>query len=551
MGLSPDGRYLAFTAVGADGLTRVWIRSLETLEAQPLAGTEGVNTFFWSPDSRFLAFGAAGKLKKIDISGGPPLTLCDFSHQVLGGTWNAEGVILFGSNLDGIQRVAATGGTAVSITAIDPSRSEITHSYPTFLPDGRHFLYLRRSAHRENSGVYAGSLDVASGAQSPKQIQAAEYSPAYAPPEASSSHGRLLFLREGALMAQPFDERKLATAGEAVVIAEQVNTNLSRASFSVSAHGILAYRSDADVASQLDWLDREGKELGRAGGPGNFADVALSPDGGRVAHTEVTQGAIHQIWVLDLARGANTRLSFAPEGCEAPVWSPDGKRVAFSSYNRMGAPRAVYIKDASNSGSEEPVLRSNELTFLDDWSRDGRFLVYSAISSQSGRYRLMAIPAAAAGGDLKPIPLVNSNFSEVQGQVSPDSRWLAYASDVSGRYEIYVRPFPPGDGRTGQWLVSTQGAAEPRWRPDGKELFFVTADAKVMAVDVTLGSGQTAFQYGAPHILFARPGWIRSTTIFPYDVTRDGKRFLVVERASGATSPPATVVVNWQAGLRK
>jgi len=547
LGLSPNGRFLGFTGTGPDGVERVWIRSLDSLEVRPLPGTETTTTFFWSPDSRFVVFQSAGKLKKIDVSGGPPQTLCDAPGVMLGGTWNSDGVILFGSNSAPILRVSSTGGVATPVTGIDPSRAEGSHSDPVFLPDGRHFLYFRRSSHPELAGIFAGSLDVQPGRQNIQRIQAAEFRFGYAPPRGALP-GYLLFMRDGTLMAQVFDERRLEAVGEAVPVADQVGTSLTRAFFSVSANGVLAYRTGSGANSQISWFDRQGHNLGSAGAVGEHRSMALSPDGAQVAHIQPGQGSGWQIWLLDMARGANTRLTFMPEGAGTPVWSPDGKRLAFGSIGAAtGTGNALYLKDASNSGTEQLVFRSSQLMYVNDWSRDGRFLVYAELSLKNGM-DLWALPDPLAGGDHKPIPLANSAFNEAQGQVSPDSRWLAYASDESGEYEIYVRPFPPGDGRTGKSLVSSAGGVEPRWRGDGKELFYIGPDTRLMAVDITAGA---AFQAGVPHALFATQVTVRTNNSFRYDVTRDGQRFLMVVPTAGVAAAPATVVLNWEAGLKR
>ncbi|HYW47218.1 MAG TPA: protein kinase [Bryobacteraceae bacterium] len=542
LSLSPDGRHLAFTAVGPDGADRLWLRSLDSLEVRPLAGAEGTVTFFWSPDSRFLVFQSAGKLKKIDIAGGPPQSLCDATAVVLGGSWNRHGVIVFGSNGGPIMQVSSAGGEALPVTRMESSRQEGNHSDPVFLPDGDHFVYVRRSAVPGYGGIYVGSLGVKPEQQSLKRIQETDFSPAYTPPAHGASMGHLLFLREGSLMAQPFDDRRLETAGEPVPVAEQVGTSITRAVFSVSANGVLAYRTGGSGGWQFNWYDRQGHVLGRAGEPGDYSDVALSPDANRIAYSRQSQGANREIWLLDIARGINSRMTFQQEGARTPAWSPDGRYVAFAALRGPG----LSVKAASNSGSEQPLLQSGMVKYLDDWSRDGRFLLYMEPSPKNGM-DLWALPDPLGGGERKPIPFANTQFNETMGQFSPDSRWVAYCSDESGRYEIYVRPFPPGGEHSGKWMVSSAGGLQPRWRGDGKELFYLAPDRKVMAVDVKT---EPAFQASPPHPLFDTPS-VGSNTLYRYDVARDGKRFLLTVPASGVASDPATVVLNWEAGLKR
>jgi Tol biopolymer transport system component len=538
IGVSPDGQSLGFTASGADGVPRVWVRPIDSLQARVLPGTDGTVTFFWSPDSRYVVFQSSGKLKKIDVSGGPPQTLSDGVGLLLGGSWNADGVIVFGSNNGPILRVSAAGGTSSPVTKLEQGRDEGNHTDPIFLPDGLHFLYLRRSGRAENSGIYVGSIDAKPEQQSLKRIQAADFSFGYAPPR-NGSPGRLLFLREESLMAQAFDERRFEVVGEPAPIAEQVGTSITRAYFSVSLNGVLAYRGGSG-RSELTWFDRKGHNLGRAGEPGYYEDMALSKEASRVAYSRTSQGGNRQIWTLEAARGINTLLSFRPDGSLTPVWSSDGKYVAFSSA------RALYVKDAANSGSERPVLQTGMAgKFVNDWSLDGRFLLYTETTTSLD---LFALPDPLGTGERKPIPVANSGFNESQGQFSPDGRWVAYASDESSRFEIYVVPFPPGDGRTGKSLVSSAGGLQPRWRADGEELYYLGLDGSVMAVDTQT---DPAFQAATPHALFRSPTVARGNTVYRYDVTRDGKKFLMVNVPVGEPSSPVTVVLNWETGLKK
>jgi eukaryotic-like serine/threonine-protein kinase len=541
LSFSPDGQYLAFTGSSEDGVSRLWLRSMASLQSRPLPGTEGTVTAFWSPDSRFIAFQTAGKLKKMDISGGPPQTLCDATGVLLGGSWNRDGVILFGSNSGVIRQVSSAGGVPSPVTQAESSHQEGNHSDPVFLADGRHFIYLRRSSLAEYNGVFVGSLGVKPEEQSAKRIQVTDFSPAYAPP-AGGGLGHLLFLRDGTLMAQPFDERGLQTAGEPFPIAENVGTSVTRGSFTVSANGSLAFHSAVGVESRFTWLDRGGRPLGRVGDPGEYAEVALSPDGGRVAYTRPSGGTI-AIWLLDLARNVNSRLTFQQDGARTATWSPDGKYVAFASSRES----AIYVRAAAGSGSEEPLIRSGSFKFVSHWSPDGRFLLYT--EAKNG-LDILAIADPLAPGVHKPIPFLDAGFNETEGQFSPDSRWVAYASDESGRYEIYVSPFPRGGDRRGKWLVSTSGGVQPRWRRDGKELFYVSQDNKLMAVTVDT---EPSFRSETPHALFdtSAPPYANVNTVFRYDVSKDGSRFLLPVPSTTVVSLPTTVVLNWRAELKR
>jgi eukaryotic-like serine/threonine-protein kinase len=314
-------------------------------------------------------------------------------------------------------------------------------------------------------GLYAGSLDAGPEEQSLRRILAIDYSPAHAMPPGPGEPGHLLFLRKGAMMAQPFDARRMELAGDAVPVAEQIGTSLTRAFFSVSAGGGLAWRGGGGAMTQFTWLDREGRVLGHPGEGGQYSDVALSPDGSRLAYSRATEGGTRQVWILDIGRGIDSRFSFVPGAAWSLAWSPDGRYLAFSGLNGTG----LYVKELSNSGDATPLSRPGASATIDQWSPDGRFLLYAVAGH---RFDLFALANPLGGGERKLFPVANSEFNETHGQVSPDSRWVAYNSNESGRREIYVRPFPVADGRSGKWLVSSNGGDQPRWRGDGRELFY-------------------------------------------------------------------------------
>jgi Tol biopolymer transport system component len=543
---SPDGRRLAFTATGMDGRTSLWVRALDSLDARLLPGTENASGPFWSPDSRFIAFGDGNKLKKIDVTGGPPITLCEVPNTVGSGAWSQDGILLFGSkNADPLRRVSAAGGVAAPVTVVDASRQEGLQSFPAFLADGRHFIYLRTSALADRHGIYVGSLDVKPEQQDTKRVLAVQYGAGYAP-TADPDMGRLLFLREGTLMTQPFDNRRLELTGEPVPVTERVgNTNTVQARFGVSASGVLAYQTGTGGGgSSLTWFDRQGKALGAAAEPALYGSVALSPDGTRMAVSRAdSQGGNVDIWLVEFARAASTRFTFDPARDSAPVWSPDGTRIVFRS-ERSGA-GDLYQKTASGAGSDEVLLKSPEAKTPDDWSRDGRFLLYTAADPKT-KLDLWVLPLE---GDHKPVPYLKTEFNEAQGQFSPDGHFVAYRSDESGRVEIYVQPFPLKSGGGGKWMVSRGGGTQPRWRRDGKELFYIANDLMVMmAVDV---STSPTFKAGIPQALFER-AVIPVAVTFLWDVSADGKRFLLdtFGAETAAASAPITVVLNWQAGQK-
>jgi Tol biopolymer transport system component len=546
--LSPDGRQLAFPATGSDGVQRVWVRALDSLEAHPLPGSESnlVPPFVWSPDSRYIAFDAGGKLKKIPVSGSPAETICDISTNIVGGSWNRDGVIIFGQATGGLMQVSAAGGSPASpLTILDLSRGETQHAMPSFLPDGRHFVYLRWGG-VENDGVYVGSLDAKPEEQSTKRLVATQTGPAYVP-SADSSPGQLLFLRAGTLLSQPFDARRLELVGEAATLADGLGRYLRFGFFSASTNGVLVYRASGAGSQQLTWDDTQGKALGTVGEPADvFPTLSLSPDGAHAAVSRIdAQGQNSIIWLLDFSRGTSTRFTFGSSSATSAVWSVDGNRIIFAS-NREGAYN-LYQKLASGAGDEELLLKSDESKYPTSWSRDGRFLLY--VVQGNGKAGIWVLPLE---GDKKPFPFMRQESNQHLAQFSPDGHWVAYSSDESGREEIYVRPFSPDPKQNaasagGKWLISSNGGIQPRWRGDGKELYYISSDRKLMAVEIRTSP---VFQAGVPKVFF-QTLLTSNTFYFRWDATADAKRFLLETPSAQSAQAPFTVVLNWQAALKK
>ncbi len=528
LAVSPDGRHVAFVARNREGKDLLWVRSFDALAARALTGTDDAAEPFWSPDSRVLGFFAQGKLKKIDVSGGAPVALCDEPRQ-RGGAWGGDGVIVFARLASGLQKVSASGGVPTAATALETG--ETGHWRPTFLPDGRHFLY--RS--QPTGAVYVASLDSTERTRIIEWIDSSNV---------RYAQGHLLFLRETTLVAQPFDPDRRVVTGEAFPVAEQIHTDSSQpffAHFSASANGVLAYQTGASTTnSQLVWVDRTGQQTAVLGEPGDYGDVQLSPDGTRAAVSVRDPGRrTTDIWVFDVARGLRTRFTFDPANDVAPIWSPDGSRMVFGS-DRKG-PRDLYEKASSGAGAEQLVLGDSATKTAFSWSPDGRFISYSTAGTASGGDDVWVWPL---GGERKPFPVVQTPAGETYGTFSPDGRWIAYQSSESGRNEVYVVPFP---GPGGKWQVSTAGGSYPKWRrDDGKELCYFAPDNTLMAATVT-GDG-SGFEAGAVQSLFQAR--VRRGNRLAYDVSADGQRFLVNTLPPDTDAPPFTVVLNWTAGLK-
>jgi len=527
--VSPGGTALAFAATGADGKIMLWVRPMNVLEAQKLPGTEGAIFPFWSPDGRSLGFFADSKLKAVDVSSGSVSVVCEANFG-RGGAWGPGGVILFTPDTQtGIFRVSANGGTAVPVTKLDPSL-HTSHRWPFFLPDGKHFLYLAMhhdASHSANDALYYASID----GQENRLLTRMQSNAVY-------SSGYLLFAHGDQLMAQPFDPDKGTLSGEAQSVASGVVNDVStwHMDTSVSDTGLLVLGSGGTAEWQLVWLDRTGKLLGSVLDKlTNLENARISPQGDRLAMG--IDAGMNDIWVLDLARGVRTRLTFGPVQNTSAIWSPDGKWIAYNS-DRNGH-STIYRKPSDGSGAEELLLTDDQVTIPSDWSRDGKTLLYSR--GAIGSSEVWALPLE---GDRKPSVVVPRSASSWtgQGSLSPDGHWLAYTSTESGTFEVYVVAFHGGQGK---WQVSTTEGLLPIWSKDGKQLYYFSASNRsVTVVPVTEKNG--ALQFGAPQALAVSPA---SQQGF-YDVTPDGKKILM-EQVSQQVSQSVTVITNFSAGLKK
>jgi eukaryotic-like serine/threonine-protein kinase len=542
--ISPDGRWLAFT--GATGArVQLWLRSLDDATERALAGTDGATLPFWSPDSRFVGFFASGQLRKVEISGGVPVALADVGIST-GGAWNHDGVILFGSlGGAGLSSVAATGGAVVSVMRPELDRGESDYMNPVFLPDGRHFLFNIFSGHKDTRGVFLSSLDAAS---SRRRILSENTNAVYVPGDATAN-GHLLFVRESTLMAQPFDAATRETTGEAVPIANRVaastfdgtSTGITRRNFTVSSNGILVFDdTPTRLRNQLLWVDRDGRNARPIDGMTDISGARLSPDGRRFAVSRFgIETGNNDIWVSDVDGGHPTRLTFDPANDVFPVWSPDGSQLVWAS-NRSGVYKI--FRKASNGAGEDAVLHAGAMfEFPSDWSRDGRFILFRAIDPKTHYDTKTLEVGDPAKADAS--PLLGSEANEGAAVFSPNGRWLAYASDETSRYEVYVQRFPGGGGKR---QISTGGAIAPTWRADGRELFFHALDGKLMTVSV---SESESFSTSAPASLFEfRAGGNLMTPY--YSATLDGQRFLLSAIVEVDGSAPLAVIINWTDLLR-
>jgi Tol biopolymer transport system component len=517
--VSPDGRSVALGAV-VDGRSSLWIRELDSTTARPLADTAGASKPAWSPDGRSIAFAVPFRsFKRIDLAAGTVRTICDLPLGFGGASWGAADTIVF-TDPKGTWRVPASGGTPTLLAARN-AETEVWHQNPWFLPDGHHFLINISGRKAEDNAIYGGDIDYKGPVRNWRRILATRRA------SVTYAQGYLMYLRERTLMAQPFNTERLETTGDALPVAEQVDNNQGWTRWGVSQNGVLAFTSGVIGPEQLTWYDRSGKVLGVIGPADMILTVAISPDGSTLATDRMDESVGSDIWLHDLSRGSESR--FTSGYARRPVWSPDGGSIAYTS--RDGA----YQK--SRAGGPEQKVGEG---WIWDWSSDGRYMIIE-ITAPKTRRDIWIKPMF---GDRKVFPYLQTEFDEREGKFSPDVRWIAYASNETGRPEIYVQGFSnPGE----KFQVSTSGGGFPLWSRDGKELFFLSADHKMMAAEVKAAGGK--FQAGIPKVLFATRAAELPDVTTPYDVTKDG-RFLMVT-PQNPPGRPMTVMINWTVGLKK
>jgi serine/threonine protein kinase len=530
--VSPDGQRIAFVAQPPDEPRSIWIRSIGSDSVQKLPRSENATTnMFWSPDSRFLAFIADGKLNKADIDNGASQVLCDAIGPIRGFSWNRDGVILLSKD-NVIVRVSDQGGAVVPVTKLDETKKEQFHGGPVFLPDGKQFLYIIASAGPDNSGIFVRSLESSSSTRImpwPGPITGLAYSSGY-----------LLTSLGNVARAFRFDANKLTLDSQPYPIAEGLEGG-----FSISDSGLLLYRKAATAppTKQLLWFDRMGRQVGQVGTAANYGNVDISPSGDRVAVDLNTNGN-RDIWVIDIARGVPSRITFEPGADWSASWSADGTKLMFAS-TRKGTTH-IYQKAASGVGVDELVFNTDKSEIPVFWSHDGRHVAFSRprIGSNNASYDTWVLDTS----EHKDAPFVESPFDKAQGRISPDGRWIAYATNDSGMYQIVVQSFPDPNG--GKWQITAQGGVEPKWRHDGRELYYLGFDGKLMAVPV---KGERSFEAGTPSVLFETPLVVSrtlNTRDRRYDVAPDGRFLLAVPTGNNAPAP-TVAIVNWAAGLAK
>lgn len=537
--VSHDGKHLIFIARDSVGRISIYIRALDSMDIRQIPGTEDAEIPFWSPDDKKIAFSAEGKLKTVNLNGGAAQVLCDTPQTFYGGTWLEDGTIVFGQEYSGLWRVSENGGKPEPLTELDTKSGERLHSYPVFLPDGRHFVFTVDSNKSEDRTLFVSSI----GSKEKTRLLETRYKVNYLDP------GYLLFLRGTSLWAQRLQIDPPKMLGDPILVTTGISPNaaVSNAPFTASANGTILYRGgDVWAKTQLAWFDRQGRQLTTVGSVESDVSVTLSPDGthaavGGVAGNDfrsATGEPSINLWNIDLLRGVRTRVTVNPNvSDENPTWSPDGSFLAFASHRETDRAE-IFKKAASGAGQEQIIFSGDGNEHPIDWSPDGKFIL-----AQYNGNQLDVAAIAVSGSNQKPMPFITSSTDDGQAQFSPDGRWVAYTSGESGRGEVYVRPFPSGDSK---WQISSDGGSEPRWRGDGKELFYLTADGTLMAVGINTKSSfevtpaVTLFKTKALPIPLGAWGGAAQ-----YDVSNDGSRFLINTIVIPPTPSNLYVIVNW------
>ncbi len=520
--ISPDGRHVTFAARGEDGRDLLWVRSLTDDAARPLSGTDGAGYPFWSPESKTIGFFAQGNLKKVDITGAPPFTICT-ARVGKGGSWNSDNMIVFAPTFNGpIHRVSAAGGQSDTVTTLNANASENSHRFPSFLPDGHHFLYfVRTSAQGKNeSSIWVTALD---GSVNKRLFTCRS--------QAELASGHILYVRDGTLMGRPFDTDLLEFTGDPFALATPVKflAPASRGIFSASDDGKLVFLKGADdPGARLLWLDRQGNEIGQLGERANYDQPRISPDEKSVAVEVVdAQTAAVDLWIFEVERGIRSRFTFGPATMSSlPTWSPDGEVIAFR--HELNAVVDIYTKAFAGTDTATALLLGDGVDQPTDWSADSRFIAIERFGQNAGDIYILPLEEGA-----KAFPFSATEFNELQAVFSPDVKWLSYVSTESGRAEVYVAPFP-GPGR--KWQISTNGGFWPQWRGDGREIFYQTQNNRMMSVDIEYVRGSIAI--GQERELFTHASGS------DFDVSNDGKRFVVVHE-EGQVNEPITLILNW------
>jgi len=556
--LSPDGRYLAFSTAGGESRDRLWIHDLQTDRTWPLQGTNAalLGVPLWSPDSRFIVISDAQELKKIDVTSGQSVKLCDYPTHALGGFWTQNDTIVFGTNGGSIMKIPASGGTPVPVTTREKDLGSGGHFYPSLLPDGKHFLYVRESTIGEDEGIYVGSLDVKPEDQKPVLVLKDARGPVYYMPSKDSGLGRLIFWQDQKLLACKFNEKLMVPAGDPVQIVDQLGSWWSAGLYSVSSNGLLVYGGQNISATQYSWYDREGKIKGKIGVPDDYLGVALSPDMKQIAvgrnTGEQSPPTSADIWLFDSSGDDNGAFTFGRGINSDPVWSPDGERIIFYS-NRNGK-EYLYQKLTSGIKDEEVLIELSRTMYPSSWSSNGDYLLVTGIVPDN--LDVLLLPMKEDEPRLK--PLLNTDSIEINAHFSPDMKWIAYQSDKTGNYEIWVEGFLPdaedGPSLAGRWRVSREGGTKPRWNGDASELYYLSPDGAVMAVSIE-SEVDGALSRVNPVKLFDFPDTsyldFVNFGMNTWDVHSNGNLFLLPTQAESKSTTFLNVIINWTSLLEK